>query len=89
VNSIGAAPVPPSPPSTTMKSGVMPVSSIVVAEREFKANRLTAGPFAQQRNKIDQFQRRGKRGMLRRRQAVFADRNAAGRSDLRRHFSAR
>ncbi len=34
VNSSGAAPVPPSPPSTTMKSGVMPVSSIALAMRE-------------------------------------------------------
>jgi len=31
VNSSGAAPVPPSAPSTTMKSGVMPVSSIAFA----------------------------------------------------------
>ena len=31
VNSSGAAPVPPSAPSTTMKSGVMPVSSIALA----------------------------------------------------------
>ncbi len=30
VNSIGAAPVPPSPPSTTMKSGTTPVSSIAL-----------------------------------------------------------
>ena len=30
VNSSGAAPVPPSAPSTTMKSGVMPVSSIAL-----------------------------------------------------------
>jgi len=29
-NSSGAAPVPPSPPSTVMKSGVMPVSSIAL-----------------------------------------------------------
>ncbi len=31
VNSSGAAPVPPSPPSTTMKSGSRPVSSIALA----------------------------------------------------------
>jgi hypothetical protein len=30
VNSSGAAPVPPSPPSTTMKSGVMPVASMAL-----------------------------------------------------------
>jgi hypothetical protein len=30
VNSSGAAPVPPSAPSTTMKSGVMPVSSMAL-----------------------------------------------------------
>ena len=29
-NSIGAAPVPPSAPSTTMKSGVISVSSIAL-----------------------------------------------------------
>ena len=30
MNSSGAAPVPPSSPSTTMKSGKMPVSSIAL-----------------------------------------------------------
>ena len=30
VDESGAAPVPPSPPSTTMKSGVMPVASMAL-----------------------------------------------------------
>ena len=50
-NSSGAAPVPPSLPSTTMKSGRMPVSSIALqiaeklpgmADAELEADRLAA-----------------------------------------------
>ena len=61
VNSSGAAPVPPSAPSTTMKSGVMPVSSIALAMREpfpgmadaqLEAGRLAAGQLAQPRDEI-------------------------------------
>ena len=54
-NSSGAAPVPPSAPSTTMKSGVMPLLEhrladrqelAAVADAQLEAGRLAAGQLA-------------------------------------------
>ena len=91
-NSSGAAPVPPSLPSTTMKSGSdagrqhrlddaheLPR----LTDAQLETHRLAAGQLAQPGDERHQLQRRGKRAVPRRRDAVLADRHAAGGGDFR------
>ena len=63
VNSSGAAPVPPSPPSTTMKSGRMPVFEHRLgdaeplpgmADRKLESDRLAARQLAQPGDELEQ-----------------------------------
>ena len=81
VNSSGAAPVPPSAPSTTMKSGRMPVSSIAltmpepfprVADAQLEADRLAAGERAQLLDELHHLDRRREGAVRSRRDAVDA-----------------
>ena len=66
-NSTGAAPVPPSPPSTAMKSGWRPVSTMALQiarnsrrfpDAELEADGLAARPFPQVGEEFEQLARR-------------------------------
>ena len=98
VNSSGAAPVPPSAPSTTMKSGTMPVSSIALAI----ANHSQGWPMHSLKPvglPPDSSRSRSmncsisigvrERAVAGRRDAVHAHRHAARLGDLGRHLRAR
>jgi hypothetical protein len=91
MNSSGAAPVPPSLPSTTMKSGWMPVSSIALQiarnSHSWPTQSLKPAGLPPDSRRISPMNciisiggREG--GMARRRNAVLAGRHAAGQRDL-------
>ena len=97
-NSSGAAPVPPSLPSTTMKSGRMPVSSIAlqtreklprVADAKLEADRLAAAQAPELGDEAHHLERGREGAVARRRKAVAADRHAADRRDFFGDFRRR
>src|SRR6202162_5965546 len=86
-NSIGAAPVPPSPPSTTMKSGVTPVSSIALQmpknSHGCPSENLKPIGLPPESSRSRPMKSRSSSGVS------DADRHAARLGDLRGHLGAR
>ncbi len=98
MNSSGAAPVPPSVPSTTTKSGQMPVSSIALQiarnshgwpTQSLKPTGLPPHARRMSPDQAQHFDRGRERRMARRRDAVHADRHAPDGGDLGRDFGGR
>src|SRR5262245_21262652 len=98
MNSSGAAPVPPSVPSTTMKSGVMLVSSIALTSARTSQGWPTqslkpAGlpPASRRTTPIEMlhFNRRRERRMRGRRDAVLTPGHPTNLRDLPRHLGRR
>ena len=88
MNSSGAAPVPPSAPSTTMKSGMMPVSRIALTiamnsqgwpTQSLKPDGLAARELAQLGDEMHHLERRREGAVARRRDAVAPIGDAARR----------